>query len=271
MSGEALLEIINKHISGDLKDAQSGYEDFLKSSPGDLIATTLLALVKGQSVFTRMSKHLALANLRNIGFNPTTVFDVGAQFGTPPLVDVFPNAHHVMFEPVAECEHALKSLCAKLKSAEYHMAAVTSQSGPINLWISKNRLYSTIADTPHEEGEIYRTVSGISLNDIQSRSNFKGPYLVKIDVDGAEIEVLKGATSLITEESVFVVEATLLDEKPRFSKIIKFFEAFDFVPYDAVDFLYRPADSGLWQLDLILVHKDSTYRALKTWNRPSAK
>ncbi|KAA0592938.1 FkbM family methyltransferase [Azospirillum lipoferum] len=270
MTAEALLKIVATHISGNLGDAQQEYKKYLKSFPGDPIATALFALVNGQSVFTRMSKHMALAILQNGGFNPATVFDVGAQFGTPPLINVFPHAHHVMFEPVAECEHALQSLCAKLKSAEYHMAAVTAQSGPINLWISKNRLYSTIGDNPHEEGEVYRTVNGISLNDIRSNSNFKGPYLVKVDVDGAEIEVLKGATSLITKESVFVVEATLLDENPRFSKIINFFEPFDFIPYDVVDFLYRPADSGLWQVDLILVHKDSPYRALKTWNRPSA-
>ncbi|BAI73034.1 methyltransferase [Azospirillum sp. B510] len=266
MNSSTLLDIIEKHIEGDAEGVQKEYEDFLSRNPSDLIARTLLYLARGQTSFVRNSKHGALYNLMRLGFQPATVFDVGAQTGTPPLFDVFPQAHHVMFEPVAECENALKGLCSQLKSAEYHMVAVASKNAPVELWVSDDRKYSDVLARNRVTGGECRIVEGISLNEFCKDSGKIGPYLVKIDVDGAEMEVLKGATSLIEESSIFVIEASMLDENPRMGKIIDFFRPFDFVVYDIIDYLHRPLDIALWQVDLIFVHKNSPYRQKKTWS-----
>ena len=210
-----------------------------------------------------MSKHAALANLKAQGFLPGTVLDVGAQTGTPPLFDIFPDAHHVLFEPVAECEPHLRSLCSRLRSAEYHMAAVTERSGQVTLTVGATRQYSGVVPAPANDGAEYRSIPAIALNDFCSRRPYPGPFLVKVDVDGSEIDVLKGGSSLISRSNVFVVEATIGHDDARFPKIVDFFRPYDFILHDIVDPMFRPADGALWQVDIVLVHAGSAFRKLK--------
>ncbi len=262
MMDESLSRAFAAHNAGDLATAAQGYESVLGSNPGHPIAQSLLALVRRQGVMLRMSKYSALANLKAQGFMPATVLDVGAQTGTPELFEVFPDAHHVLFEPVAECEPYVRTVCSQLKSAEYHMAAVTERSGHVTMTLSANRQYSRIVTAPAPDGAEYRTIPSVSLNDICSRRSFRGPFLIKVDVDGVEIDVLKGASALIGKDSVFAVEATLCDGDPRFPKILDFFRPYDFVLHDIVDPLFRPVDGALWQVDVIMVHASSSFRKM---------
>ena len=262
MINESLNRAFAAHNAGDIATASQGYQAVLRATPGHAIAHSLLALVQQQTVMARMSKHAALANLKAQGFLPGTVLDVGAQTGTSPLFEIFPDAHHVLFEPVAECEPHLRALCSRLKSAEYHMAAVTERSGQVTLTVSGSRQYSRVVPVPENDGAEYRSIPSIALNDICSRRNFRGPFLIKIDVDGFEIDVLKGASALVGKDSVFVVEATLCDGDPRFPKIMDFFRPYDFVLHDIIDPLFRPADGALWQVDVIMVHSASSFRKM---------
>ena len=41
--------------------------------------------------------------IRKGGFAPATIADVGAGIGTPPLLVAFPEAYHVLIEPLEEC------------------------------------------------------------------------------------------------------------------------------------------------------------------------
>lgn len=211
----------------------------------------------------RMSKHAALANLKAQGFLPGTVLGVGAQTGTSPLYEVFPDAHHILFEPVAEREPHLRALCSGLKSAEYHMAAVTERTGQITLTVSPDRNSSGVVPASANDGADYRSIPAIALNDICSRQPYPGPFLVKIDVDGCEIDVLKGGSSLIGRDNVFVVEATIGHDDARFPKVLDFFRPYDFILHDIVDPMFRPADGALWQVDIVMVHSSSPYRKLK--------
>src|SRR3989442_12701698 len=47
-------------------------------------------------------------NMRKRGFAPATVIDVGAAYGTPALYAAFPDAYHVMIEPLADYEPSLR-------------------------------------------------------------------------------------------------------------------------------------------------------------------
>ena len=265
MDNDVLNRAFLAHQAGDILTASQGYEAVLQSHPGHPIAFALQALTRHQMVISRMSMGSALTNLKNQGFLPATVFDVGAQIGTPPLFEVFPDAHHVLLEPVAECEPLLKDLCSRLKSAEYHIAAVTEHSGKTFLGISPSRQYSSIVEAPGVDGSEYREIPCLSLSDLCKTHAYPGPYLVKIDVDGPEIKVLKGALGLIDRETVFVIEATVNDGDPHFPQILDFFKPLDFVLLDIVDPMFRPVDGALWQVDVVMVHAESRYRRIKVF------
>lgn len=265
MADDVLTRAFQAHQDGDIAAAVAGYKDVLSRELNNVIAMSLLNLIALQATYTRYSKRASLGQLNKQGFLPGTVFDVGAQVGTPELFETFPDAHHVMFEPVVECEPALKRLCQNLKSAEYRIAAVAERSGFVNLGVSADRRYSGIVSGSRDASQELREIPAVSLNELCAQRTYQRPYLVKIDVDGAEIDVLKGASALTFQDTVFVIEATINDGTPRFPKILEFFKPYDFVLHDIIDPLFRPSDGALWQVDVVMVHANSKYRQNKTF------
>ncbi len=253
------------HLSGDLERAEEFYRAILRVSPGDPMAATLLGLIRSQRTMVRQSKHKALSLLRSRGFRPATVIDVGAQTGTPPLYEVFPDAHHVLIEPVAENEPALRQLCAQLSSAEYRIAAAARRDGTVPLAVSEDRLYSSVVPEGAEPAGSLpgrRMVPAVSLDGLCAERGYAGPMLVKIDVDGLELEVLAGAATLMRPDAVFAIEATVAGGDARLLPIVDAMAAHGFQVWDIVDPLYRPGDERMWQVDLVMVHRDGPYAAL---------
>ena len=91
-----------------------------------------------------MTGSLLLA--KNLGFEPKTVIDVGAALGTFNLYETFPNARHLLIEPIAENEPYLAKICRKLKSAEYIIAAASKESGVCTLSVSPGMVHSAISE-----------------------------------------------------------------------------------------------------------------------------
>ncbi|WP_052710388.1 FkbM family methyltransferase [Azospirillum thiophilum] len=253
------------HLSGDLERAEEFYRAILRASPGNPMAATLLGLIRSQRTMVRQSKHKSLSLLRGRGFYPATVIDIGAQTGTPPLYEVFPDAHHVLVEPVVENEPALQVLCGQLRSAEYRIAAAVRQDGMVPLAVSDDRLYSSVFLERAEGTEApsgLRTVPGLSLDTLCAEGRYAGPMLVKIDVDGLELEVLAGAATLMRPDTVFAIEATVAGGDARMPRIIAAMAPYGFQVWDIVDPLYRPGDERMWQVDLVMVHRDGSYAPL---------
>ena len=90
--------------------------------------------------------------------------------------------------------------------------------------------------------------------------------ILKIDVDGAEIDVLEGARATLTCDCVVVIEAALLDERAaRFGQIVNFMTAHGYEVWDILEPVLRPSDSLLWQVDLVFVPRDSALRASRVY------
>ena len=65
------------------------------------------------------SKRDVLEILSEKGIQPKTVIDVGVHNeGTPELYEIFPNAKHVLIEPVKEFECEILKICEKIKDVE---------------------------------------------------------------------------------------------------------------------------------------------------------
>ncbi|MCK4782755.1 MAG: hypothetical protein KAV87_03315, partial [Desulfobacteraceae bacterium] len=69
-------------------------------------------------------------SVRN-GLKPNTIIDVGVAYGTQALYELFPNARHILIEPLEEFVPHLDNLVARLNKAEYIIAAASSTPGNI--------------------------------------------------------------------------------------------------------------------------------------------
>ena len=151
-----------------------------------------------------------------------TIIDVGVAQFTPELIYLFPEKPHILFEPNA-------TLYSKIQQH----------------YTCKNIEY-TLKETAL--GRI------ITLDGEISDLTYNKPYLLKIDVDGAEFEVLDGAINTLPFCSCVVIECTVGTGLTTMMQLLNFFNLHNFSLWDITDMSYYK--DQLWQVDLILVNNN---------------
>ena len=214
----------------------------------------------------------ALMQLRRAGLAPSTVVDVGVGFGTPDLYRIFPEPTYLLVEPVAEYEPALKALLREEIHGSYVIAAAGAQSGVVQLNI-RGEASSIYRDVDRSDvGAAVRQVPLKTLDQLCEERALVGPYLIKVDVQGAELEVLAGAQTLLTNAGAVLLEVSLfelLEDAPIFAEVVRTMDNRGFAVYDIFDGLARPADGALAQIDIAFVGTDGPLRRYQGF-RPSS-
>lgn len=218
----------------------------------------------------RGSMRGGLIHIKQLGFKPQTVIDVGASLGTFDLYEVFPESKHFLIEPIVENEPYLAQICRKLVNAEYIIAAATKEPGTINLNVHPALVHSSISDNlSSPDQKLYtRAISGITLDQVCQERELKPPYLIKIDVDGNEIDVLKGATEILQDTEYLITEVSLLNQM---YEVINFMKLKGFVIYDIVDLSWRPLDNALVQCDIAFVKEKGQFQVNTSYIREDQK
>ena len=79
---------------------------------------------------------------------------------------------------------------------------------------------------------------------------------------GHELEVLKGGAQALAKADFCLLEVSLLDlgdNAPLFFEIQAYMDAQGFQAYDICQFMRRPFDKALFQMDVLFVKKNSSY------------
>ena len=99
------------------------------------------------------------------------------------------------------------------------------------------------------------------------------PALAKIDVQGAELDVLRSMGDALFDLDMLIVEtsliATLRGDAPETADVLAFLQDKDFVLLDIVGMTRRPLDRALAQIDAVLVPSGSPMRADRRWSAAS--
>jgi len=216
-----------------------------------------------------------LEDIRARGFVPRGILDIGANRGdwTKMALEVYPAAQSVLVEPQDEMEPYLQSLCATDPRCRYFKCGAGREEGELVLTLWKDT-YGSSYTVPKDEKLIkegkqritpIRTVDGI----LREVGPTFFPDLVKVDVQGFELEVLKGGSSLIDAAEVMILETTRLTGDnpawPLASEIIEFMCAKEYAIYDITSFLRRPSDGALWQADFAFAKAKGKLRRNLTW------
>jgi hypothetical protein len=92
--------------------------------------------------------------------------------------------------------------------------------------------------------------------------------LMKVDVQGYELEVLAGAPKLLDNVGALVLELSLIpynEGAPLAHDVIRWLEERGFVTYDICDLHRRETDGALFQMDFVFVPTTSTLRHGAFW------
>ena len=92
---------------------------------------------------------------------------------------------------------------------------------------------------------------------------YNSPVLLKLDVQGFELQVLLGGTSTLNRAEVVIMETSLLpynENAPLFAEVVAFMADREFVAFDFCGQTRRQTDDTLFQTDVVF-KKDSSLRA----------
>ncbi len=210
------------------------------------------------------------------GLQAATIIDVGVATGTPALYAAFPQATLVLVEPLCEFLPAINKLVESRSNAFVVEAVATSQCGTAKVNVHPDLVGSSIfrESEPSDVNGFERSVKAETLDSICARLAVGGPYVLKIDVQGAEIEVLKGAERVLMEAEYVVLETSLwgtFENGPQMPQVIDFMFKRGFVPYDLFGPLYRVLDDALFQIDMSFVREDGVLRRCPWYATPAQR
>jgi FkbM family methyltransferase len=199
-------------------------------------------------------KTQTLQILRERGIPVGTILDVGVCHGTPELMAAWPDRHHLLFEPVAEFEQNILRAYRNIRH-ELHQVAVGDRTGTIGLTTEAVLpgmavSHSHMTDTDPGADPSVRSVRKIALDDFLPGRGLAEPYLLKIDIDGQELQVLKGAAETLKRCSIVIVECPRGELVQRIGAV----QAAGFTLFDLCEPCYY--DKTFWQCDAVFLRND---------------
>ncbi len=214
----------------------------------------------------------ALERLAHLGFQPELIFDVGAYQGDFARIcrKIWGEAEIACFEVQPEPLRRLKTAFAgdaNVRAWPYLLGAVERDHVALHLLETGS---SVLEEHAHKEFPIayfpMRTADDIVLQKYGRRA----PDLLKMDVQGYELEVLRGAEKLLHDVRIILMEVNLIDIHcgvPLLGEVTQWLGEREFVAYDICGLIRRPLDCALWQADMIFVPANSPFRVDKRWGQ----
>ena len=181
-------------------------------------------------------------NLRKPGLRrPATLIDVGVAHGTPELYAAFPNAYLVLVEPVAEFGESIGRILED-RPGEHVAVAAGAADEAVTLHVNLDRPFITSIGAPafHPSGTRIeeREVRTAKLDTLLAERAWQPPFGLKIDTEGSELGVVRGATALLRQTQFVIAEVSVARSGAdgyEFSDFVAEMRAQDFHLCDIVD------------------------------------
>ena len=244
--------------------------DVLRALPSPLREALLrrsISIADEDSKF-RAGQPTMWGSLRNLAecFRPAGIIDVGANVGSWAT-----EASQIFACPIHMIE-AQPSLEPQLRATgfPYTICLLGPESRASTGFYISGTGSSVMAEvTGFSEKQVSLPMR--RLDDLEL--GLSAPLLLKLDVQGFELQVLAGASETLSKTEVVLSEVSLLEyneRQPLMAEMIAYMAERDFLPYDICGGLRRWSDSALFQTDMIFVRRDSTLRhKRKFWRHDS--
>lgn len=204
--------------------------------------------------------HRFLSCIQTLGFTPNHILDVGANHGnwTRASIQYFPQAHYTLVEP----QDGLKVHVSDLISAgkvEWINAGASDTSGTLWFNLAARDDSSTFVNRGESEAGQRLQIPVRTLNEIVAASRYGLPGMVKIDAEGFDLKVLKGASDLLGRTEIIFAEAGLAarEIENNAAAIVNFMNDAGYRMIDMTDINVSPRHKLTWVCEFAFIRNQS--------------
>ena len=164
-----------------------------------------------------------------------------------------------MVEAQPSKANSLKQVAEELVGVSYEISLVGDQTRitvPFFELETGSGVFEEQSSVPRQT----RTYAMTTVDFLLANKGWESVDLIKIDVQGYELEVLKGASGTLSNTEAVLLEVSFIPINkgaPLIHEVIAFMQERGFRIYDICSLIRRPLDKALWQADLIFVDQES--------------
>ena len=193
-------------------------------------------------------------------FEPASILDIGANTGQfyREISQIFPNAYYFLIEGNDGCEIPLKST-----GMDYSISMLSDSEKIVNYYIrdgeplcTGNSIYKENTSFYDEDKVIVVQKNTKTLPQVVNDKTFD---LIKIDVQGSELDIMKGGIEIIKSSKGVLLEVSLVEFNqgaPTKQEVIDFMQEIGFEPVEVIANINHPLFHTLIQEDVLFLNKN---------------
>jgi len=194
--------------------------------------------------------------------NPDLILDIGCGYGEwfSKCYNFFPNSKYLLYDANKYNEIKLYELKKKYPSIFYKICLLSDEVKNLKFY---NMGYGS--SVYEEKTNFKRTVENITsttlINELKNISVNSTNNIIKLDVQGSEVDILNGLNDKINLFEVIILETSIKEynkNAPLFFDVINFMNSKNFYFYDLCDLKRLGNENSiLVQFDSVFVRKNS--------------
>lgn len=200
--------------------------------------------------------------LKDIGFNPQHIVDIGANHGTwtREALLFFPNAQYSLLEPQYWLKESMEDLLKANSKITFYPVGAGKETGTFKFTIlDRDDSCSFMYSEEEAKSRGYKQIDLpiVTLNDLAKEKNLPTPDIIKIDAEGLDLDVLDGASSFFGKTEIFMIEASVVNKlyENDVLKVLNYMDSKGYRFFEITD-LNRPFPKQvLWLVEMAFVKK----------------
>jgi len=195
-------------------------------------------------------------------FQPKRILDIGANTGQfyHSCKNHYPDSYYYLVEGNYRCEPSLKNL-----GADYSIALLSNSEKVVDFYVRKTELLCTGNSIYRENTPFFsddqiqiEKIKTITLDSLLPDSTFD---LIKIDVQGSEIDIMMGGQKIISSAKGIILEVSLVEynfNAPSKDDTYNYMLSIGYEPKELLGNIHHVLDGSLIQQDILFINKNQT-------------